>query len=93
LLRVPFRDLPGGPLDRAGETSRKIGRAGDPADGERYYREMAIVAQLFGTAPVIPRTLTDFREYVASEFAGTTVSVTEPAREVADVQWDRRLSS
>lgn len=55
-------------------------------DEERYYREMSIVAQLFGTPPsVIPRSLADFSEYLTSELAGPTLSATEPARQVAAV--------
>jgi uncharacterized protein (DUF2236 family) len=57
-----------------------------PEDEERYYREMALVAELFGTpARVIPRTLADFREYFAAELGGPTLTVTEPARAVAAV--------
>jgi uncharacterized protein (DUF2236 family) len=53
---------------------------------ERYYQEMAFVARLFGTpAEVIPRSLADFRCYFADQLAGTTVTVTEPAREIAAV--------
>jgi len=57
-----------------------------PEDEERYYREMALVAELFGTPPaVIPRSLADFREYFAAELAGPTLAVTRPARGVAAV--------
>jgi uncharacterized protein (DUF2236 family) len=53
---------------------------------ERYYREMAVVAQLFGTpAAVIPRTLGEFRSYFDAQIAGTTIAVTPPAREIAEV--------
>jgi uncharacterized protein (DUF2236 family) len=53
---------------------------------ERYYQEMAFVARLFGTpAEVIPRSLADFRCYFADQLAGTTITVTEPAREIAAV--------
>jgi uncharacterized protein (DUF2236 family) len=55
-------------------------------DEERYYREMSIVARLFGTPrAVIPGSLDDFREYLASELAGPTLSATSPARRVAAV--------
>ncbi len=58
----------------------------EPEDEERYYREMALVAELFGTtASAIPRSLVDFREYVAAELAGPTLAVTQPARAVAAV--------
>jgi uncharacterized protein (DUF2236 family) len=57
-----------------------------PEDEERYYREMALVAELFGApARVIPRTLADFREYFAAELGGPTLTVTESARAVAAV--------
>ncbi len=62
------------------------------ADQERYYREMAIVAELFGTpAGVIPATLADMRAYFAAQIAGETISVTEPAREIARVVLRARL--
>ena len=61
-------------------------RALSPADQERYYREMALVARLFGTpASVIPRSLVDFRDYFAAQLASETITVTAPAREVASV--------
>ena len=57
-----------------------------PQDQERYYREMAIVAELFGTpAGALPRSLADFRDYLTAELAGPTLSVTEPAKQVAEV--------
>jgi uncharacterized protein (DUF2236 family) len=61
-------------------------------DEERYYREMGVVAELFGTPPsVIPRSLADFREYTASELDGPTLSVTVPARKVAAVIFEADL--
>jgi uncharacterized protein (DUF2236 family) len=61
-------------------------RALSAQDQERYYREMALVARLFGTpAAVIPRTLADFHDYFAAQLAGETITVTPPAREVAAV--------
>ena len=55
-------------------------------DRERYYQEMALVARLFGTpAGVIPRSLSDFREYFVAEINGGTIVVTAPAQEVAAV--------
>ena len=57
-----------------------------PAEQEEYYRDMAIVAQLFGTpGAVIPRTLADFREYFTTQIAGETIAVTPIAREIAGV--------
>jgi uncharacterized protein (DUF2236 family) len=61
-------------------------------DRERYYHEMSLVARIFGTpASVIPRTLADFREYFDAQIDGTTITVTEPARDVADVIIAARL--
>jgi uncharacterized protein (DUF2236 family) len=55
-------------------------------DQESYYREMALVARIFGTpADVIPATLADFRAYLDAQLAGREICVTEPARDVADV--------
>jgi uncharacterized protein (DUF2236 family) len=54
------------------------------ADEERYYREMCVVAELFGTpTSVLPRSLSEFEEYVEAELAGPTLSVTTPAQKVA----------
>lgn len=53
---------------------------------ESYYREMALVARIFGTSKdVIPPSLSDFRIYFREQIAGPAIVVTEPAREVADV--------
>jgi uncharacterized protein (DUF2236 family) len=53
---------------------------------EAYYREMALVARIFGTpAGVIPPTLADFREYLDARLDNPEICVTEPAREVAEV--------
>jgi len=57
-----------------------------PEDRERYYREMSIVAELFGVpAWVLPASLAGFHDYLTAEFAGPTLSVTEPAKQVAEV--------
>jgi len=67
-------------------------RALSSDDQERYYREMALVARLFGTpTSVIPRSLADFRDYFAAQVAGETITVTAPAREVAAVILDAPL--
>jgi uncharacterized protein (DUF2236 family) len=51
-----------------------------------YYREMAVVAELFGTPrSVIPPTLSEFRDYFAAEIESETIAVTRPARDVAEV--------
>ncbi len=56
------------------------------ADKESYYRDMALVARIFGTpAGVIPATLADFRDYFSAQVEGDTIAVTEPAREIARV--------
>lgn len=63
-----------------------------PAEQEAYYREMAVVAQIFGTpAAVIPASLREFREYFDAQVAGTTITVTPPAREIAEVILDAPL--
>jgi uncharacterized protein (DUF2236 family) len=57
-----------------------------PADAERYYQEMALVARLFGTPDsVIPGSLEEFREYFAAELEGGDICVTKPGRDVASV--------
>jgi uncharacterized protein (DUF2236 family) len=59
---------------------------------ERYYREMSVVARLFGVpADVLPRSLSAFREYFSAQIAGDTITVTPPARAVADVIVEARL--
>lgn len=53
---------------------------------EAYYREMALVARIFGTpVDVLPRTLPDFRAFFDERLASAEICVTEPAREVAAV--------
>jgi uncharacterized protein (DUF2236 family) len=62
------------------------------ADEERYYREMGVVAELFGAPPsVLPRSLGDFRGYIASELDGPTLAATAPARKVAAVIFEANL--
>jgi uncharacterized protein (DUF2236 family) len=63
-----------------------------PDEQEAYYREMAVVARIFGTpAEVIPRSLAEFREYFDAEVAGDDICVTQPARDVAEVILDAPL--
>jgi uncharacterized protein (DUF2236 family) len=63
-----------------------------PRDEERYYQEMAVVAQLFGVpVSVLPRSLVDFRDYFAAQVASETLTVTQPARDVAAIILDARL--
>jgi uncharacterized protein (DUF2236 family) len=53
---------------------------------ESYYREMAVVARLFGVpADIIPPTLGDFRTYFSAQIASNTITVTGIAREIAEV--------
>jgi uncharacterized protein (DUF2236 family) len=57
-----------------------------PDEEQAYYREMAVVARVFGlAAAAIPPTLADFREYLRAQLAGSEISVTTPARQVAGV--------
>ena len=59
---------------------------------ESYYREMSLVARLFGTpAEALPRSLADFREYFRAEIAGGEIVVTPPAADVARVILEARL--
>lgn len=58
--------------------------AGD--EQERYYREMCLVARIFGTpAGVLPGSLAEFRAWFRETVAGGSIVVTPPAREVAAV--------
>jgi len=57
-----------------------------PPERERYHQEMGLVARLFGTpADVLPRSYRDFRTYFDDELRSDTITVTRPARAVADV--------
>lgn len=57
-----------------------------PDEQERYYREMAIVARIFGTPEsIIPRRLHDFREYFRGQIESDAIEVTHTAQEIADV--------
>ncbi len=62
------------------------------AEQESYYRDMATVARIFGTpAGVIPPTLNEFRDYFAAQIAGSEITVTEPAQEIARLILRARL--
>ena len=64
---------------------RLVRRLSDDEE-ERYYREMSLVARIFGTpAEVIPRRFADFRDYFAGQLAASEITVTELARDVAAV--------
>lgn len=53
---------------------------------ERYYREMAVVAEVMGTpASVLPASYAEFREYYSAQLAGPPIAVTPPARRIAEV--------
>ncbi len=59
---------------------------------ERYYREMVLVARLFGTpAAIIPSSLAQFREYFETQVVGETITVTPPARQVAAILLEAAL--
>ncbi len=59
---------------------------------EEYYREMALVARIFGTpADVLPPTLGAFDDYLAGELSGTNLCVGAGARRVADVLLGARV--
>jgi len=63
-----------------------------PDEQERYYSEMSVVARLFGVpGDVLPRSLEAFREYFSAQIAGNTITVTPPARAVAEVIVEARL--
>ncbi len=56
------------------------------ADEERYYREMSVLAGIFGVPEsVLPASLPAFREYVDGQLAGDTLTVGDPARAVASL--------
>ena len=53
---------------------------------DAYYRDMALVARIFGTpADVLPPTLRAFRGYFTERLSSPEISVTEPARRAARV--------
>ncbi len=57
-----------------------------PEEEEGFYREMTLVARLFGTpASVIPPSLAEFRGYFAAQLESPAICVTEPAKAVARV--------
>lgn len=56
------------------------------AEQERYYREMAVVARLFGVpARIIPDDLRSFGRYFEAQLAGDTIAVTPVARAIAAI--------
>jgi uncharacterized protein (DUF2236 family) len=53
---------------------------------ERYHEEMNLVARLFGTPPdVLPRNYAEFAAYWDSQLCSDMITVTRPARRVAEV--------
>jgi len=62
------------------------------AEQESYYRDMAVVAQLFGTpAEVIPPTLAAFNEYFDARLDDGSIAITPVAREIGAVILDAPL--
>jgi uncharacterized protein (DUF2236 family) len=56
------------------------------AQKERYHDEMNLVARLFGTPEeVLPATYTKFRAFFEAELRSETITITPPARQVAEV--------
>ena len=63
-----------------------------PAERERYHDEMNLVAVLFGTpARVLPANYPGFRSYFEAQARSDAITVTAPARAVADVVLAARL--
>jgi uncharacterized protein (DUF2236 family) len=63
---------------------QRFERALSAAEQESYYREMALVARLFGTrADVIPPRYADFRDYFVAYVESPVLTVTEPARQIS----------
>jgi uncharacterized protein (DUF2236 family) len=57
-----------------------------PHEQKSYYYDMATVARIFGTPPeVIPPTLDEFHEYFDAQLDGPEITVTEPARAIAEL--------
>lgn len=53
---------------------------------EHYYRDMAVVARLFGVPDgIVPPALGDFSRYFDAQVAGDTITVTPVARKIAAV--------
>lgn len=58
----------------------------DEADREAFYRDMAVVARLFGVPEgVLPRTLREWEDYRQAMLAGPELEVTPIARDIAGV--------
>lgn len=56
------------------------------AEKERYHAEMNLVARLFGTPEeALPHDYEEFRAYFDAQLRGDSITVTPPARAVADV--------
>jgi len=56
------------------------------AERERYHEEMRLVARIFGApAEVLPKSYSEFVEYWDSQLRSDTITVTQPARAVAEV--------
>jgi uncharacterized protein (DUF2236 family) len=56
-----------------------------PADAEGFYRDMRVVASVFGVPDgVVPPTLAGFRDYLRAQLAGPELVVGAAARSIAD---------
>ena len=59
---------------------------------ESYYQQMATVARLFGVpAEIIPARLNDFHDYFQAQIESDNISVTQIARDIAQVILDAPL--
>jgi uncharacterized protein (DUF2236 family) len=57
-----------------------------PEEKQRYHEEMNLVARLFGTpAQVLPGSYGEFQAYFDAQLRSDAITVTQPARQVADV--------
>jgi uncharacterized protein (DUF2236 family) len=66
--------------------SNRLMRPLSADEAERYYREMALVARIFGLqAAALPPTLRAFGDYMRTQLAGPHITVTEPGRRIAAV--------
>jgi uncharacterized protein (DUF2236 family) len=57
-----------------------------PAERDRYHEEMNLVARLFGVpAEVLPDSFDEFGAYFDAQLRSETITVTRPARQVAEI--------
>jgi uncharacterized protein (DUF2236 family) len=68
------------------EAYQRFERRLTEAEQERYYREMTLMATIFGVPErIVPRSLRAFRDYFRTQVEGDTIAVTAPAREIGEV--------